>query len=141
MRIAALVLSLIAAVPLTMSALASGVTALSRAFFGATNVCAAGGPECRTSVAEPGDLLAFLPYFLIYALVAVGSVAGGVLTIRGRPRLGAVLLLIAGVVGAVTILFFIPPFWTVLDLVAAGLAFAASRERPQVARPQSEPKP
>ena len=136
MRIAALVLSLVAAVPLTMSALAQAATALSRAFFGATNVCAAGGPECRTAVSEPGDLLGFVPYFLIFAVPAVLSVVGGVLTMR-RPRAGAVVLLIAAVVGAVTILTFIPPFWTVLDLVAAGLAFAASRQKPQ---PAAQPK-
>lgn len=136
MRIAALVLSLVAAVPLTMSALAQAAAALSRAFFGATNVCAAGGPECRTSVSEPGDFLGFLPYFLIFAVPAVLSVAGGVLTVR-RPSAGAIVLLIAAVVGAVTILAFIPPFWTVLDLVAAGLAFAASRQRPQAAAPQT----
>jgi len=46
-------------------------------------------------------------------------------------------LLIAAVVGAVTIFTFIPPFWTVLDLIAAGLAFAASRQKPQ---PAAEPK-
>src|SRR6267143_665163 len=136
MRIAALVLSLIAAVPLTMSASALGATALSRAFFGATNVCAAGGPECGTSVSEPGDLLNLLPYFLIFAVPAVLSVVGGVLTMR-RPRAGAVVLLIAGIVGAATIFTFIPPFWTVLDLIAAGFAFAASRKLPQAAAPQT----
>ena len=140
MRIAALVLSSIAAVPAAFEAGGLGVTALSRAFFGATNVCAAGGPECTSSVAEPADLLNFLPYFLVFTFVAVGSVAGGILAFR-RPRGGAVLLLIVGVLGAATILLFIPPIWTVLDLIAAGLAFTASRERPQSAGPQPEARP
>jgi hypothetical protein len=140
MRIAALVLSLVAALPATLEAGGLGATALSRAFFGATNVCAAGGPECRTAVAEPADFVGFLPYFALFALVAIGSFAGGLVTLR-RPRTGAVLLLIVGVVGAATILFFIPPIWTVLDLIAAGLAFASSRQRRPVAVPQAEPKP
>jgi hypothetical protein len=139
MRIAALVLSLIAGVPAALEAGGLGVTALSRAFFGATNVCAAGGPECRTAVAEPADLVGFLPYFAIFALVAIGSMAGGLVTLR-RPRNGAILLFIVGVLGAATILFFIPPFWTVLDLIAAGLALGASRQRPQAPLPQAGPQ-
>ena len=137
MRIAALVLSVIAAAPAALEAGGLSVTALSHAFFGATSVCAAGGPECTRSVAEPADFLALLPFIAIFGFVAVGSMAGGLLSLR-RPRTGAVVLAVVGVLGAATILVFIPPVWTVLDLVAAGLAFGASRQKPQPAGPQPE---
>lgn len=140
MRKAALVLSVIAAAPAALLGLQLFGTALSRMFFGGMTVCAAGGPECHTAVAEPSDFLGFAPYFLVFMLVALGSLAGGVITLR-RPRAGAVVLLTIGVLGAGTILLFIPPFWTPLDLVAAGLAFVASRQPPQAAGPQPESRP
>ena len=140
MRKAALVLSALAAAPAAYLALELFGAALSRAFFGATNVCAAGGPECKVAVAEPADFLGFMPFFLVYAVVAAWSLGGGLLTLR-RPLAGAIVLLAIGVLGAGTILMFIPPVWTPLDLVAAGLAFAASRQRRQVVGPGPQAQP
>ncbi len=88
MRKAALVLSALAAAPAAYLALELFGTALSRAFFGATNVCAAGGPECKVAVAEPADFLGFMPFFLVYAVVAAWSLGGGLVTLR-RPLAGA----------------------------------------------------
>jgi hypothetical protein len=104
-------------------------------FFGTMTVCAAGGPECHATVAEPSDFLGMAPYFMVFLFVALGSLAGGVIALR-RPRAGAFVLLTFGVLGAGTILLFIPPFWTPLDLVAAGVAFAASRQTPIAAGPE-----
>jgi hypothetical protein len=140
MRKAALALSVLAAAPAALLGLQLFGTALSRAFFGTMTVCAAGGPECHSTVAEPSDFLGMAPYFLVFLFVALGSLAGGVIALR-RPLAGAVVLVAIGVLGAGTILLFIPPFWTVLDLVAAGLAFGASRQRPPATAPQSESRP
>ena len=135
MRKFALVLSLLAALPAVVLALELLGTGMSRAFFGATNVCAAGGPECHVSVSEPGDFIGFLPFSLPFVVIAVASVAGGILTLR-RPRAGAVVLFTVGVLGAATILLFIPPIWTVLDLIAGVLAVLAARQHVSAADPQ-----
>jgi hypothetical protein len=105
-------------------------TALSRAFFGTMAVCAAGGPECHTSVAEPADFLDFVPLFLVFAVPALGSLAGGLLALR-RPMAGAVVLFIVGALGAATIFLFVLPLWTPLDLIAAGLALVSALQRPR----------
>ena len=140
MRKAALALSVLAAAPAAVLGLQLFWSALSRVFFGGMTVCAAGGPECHVAVAEPADFLATLPYALVFIVVALGSLAGGVITLR-RPRAGAIALVAIGILGAGTILIFILPLWTALDLVAAGLAFAASRQNPQAPNPQPAARP
>lgn len=135
MRKFALVLSLVAAFPAVVVALELFGTGMSRAFFGATNVCAAGGPECHVPVSEPRDFIGFLPLALPFVIIAIASVAGGIVTL-GRPWAGAVILFTVGVLGAVTILLFIPPIWTLLDLGAGVLAVLAARQHVSAADPQ-----
>lgn len=130
MRKAAFVLAALAAAYGFLSMVGLLWTALSHAIFGVVSVCAAGGPECHTSANEPADFLSLVPFFLIFAVPATGSLAGGLLSLR-RPLAGAVVLFIVGVLGAGTILFFVLPLWTPLDLVAAGLALAAALQRPR----------
>jgi len=137
MRKAAFALSAVAAAPAALLALQLLGGALSRGFFGTTNVCAAGGPECHVAVAEPADFLASAPFIAVLGVVAVWSPVGGLIALR-RPLSGALLLLAIGILGAGTILVFMPPIWTPFDLVAAGLAFAASGRRPESAGPSSE---
>jgi len=128
MRKAALALSIVAAVPAAYVSVAELAGGLWRWLFGTMTVCAAGGPECHTSVAEPGDFMASLPYIVIFGVIALWSIAGGLLAMR-RPWLGAAALLGVGVVGAGSILLFLLPIWTPFDLAAAGLAVAAATQK------------
>ena len=138
MRKVALVLSLVAGVMSGWLALGLIGSGLSLAIFGGSRVCAAGGPECHYSANEPGDFIALLPFVVPFGGIAIGSIAGGIVTLS-RPRAGAVLLFATAALGIASILFLVVPFWTPFDFAAGILAIIAARQSSPVAEPGPTP--
>lgn len=76
---------------------------------------------------EPGYPL-FWPFAVPFAVIALGSIAGGIVTLR-RPRGGAVLLFAIAVLGVHRFPFFpVQPFWTPFDFAAGIFAVIAAHQ-------------